>query len=98
MLEEVRAKVEDEKKAGALIGHIGDYILAELLTTEDAAAKIGAEGKSLKDCAKSVTDKARQQAKDGCAVVEDTVVYGWVKEYYGIQAAAAKHVSLLDLI
>lgn len=100
MLEEVRTKITDEKKAGALIGRLGDYILAELLTSEDAAAKIGAEGKNLKGCAKSVTDKARQQATDGCAVIENSAVYGWVREYYGIDnaPAAPKLVSLFDLI
>lgn len=40
------------------------------------------EGKSIKECCKYIMQKARKEAKNGCAAIPDDVVYGWAVHYY----------------
>lgn len=40
------------------------------------------EKKNLKDMATYIKDKAKKQAKDGVAVIEDEIVFKWAKEYF----------------
>ena len=51
---------------------------------EDAlfAATYKKEGKSIKECCKYIMQKARNEAKNGCAAIPDDVVYGWAVHYY----------------
>lgn len=43
------------------------------------------ENKTLKDCLSSIKSKAQKQARNGVAAVEDSVVYAWAEEYFGIE-------------
>ena len=36
----------------------------------------------IKDCFKYITSEAKKQAKNGCAMVEDAVVFKWARDYY----------------
>lgn len=47
--------------------------------------KAQTDGKSLKDCLSSIKNKAQKQAKNGVAAIEDSVVYAWAEEYFGIE-------------
>lgn len=40
------------------------------------------EGKSIEECCKYIMQKARKEAKNGCAAIPDDVVYGWAVHYY----------------
>ena len=40
------------------------------------------EKKSLDKCIQYITSQAKKQAKNGCAAIEDAVVYGWAVHYY----------------
>lgn len=40
------------------------------------------ETKSLDKCLQYITTQAKKQAKNGCAAIEDAVVYGWAVHYY----------------
>jgi hypothetical protein len=40
------------------------------------------ESKSLDKCLKYITSEAKKRAKNGCAAIEDAVVYGWAVHYY----------------
>ena len=40
------------------------------------------ESKSLDECLKYITSEAKKRAKNGCAAIEDAVVYGWAVHYY----------------
>lgn len=40
------------------------------------------ESKDLKGMAKYIKDKAKKQAKDGVAVIEDEIVFKWSEEYF----------------
>ena len=40
------------------------------------------EGKTLDKCVAYITSQAKKQAKNGCAAIEDAVVYGWAVHYY----------------
>lgn len=36
----------------------------------------------IKDCFKYITSQAKKQAVNSCAMVEDSVVYKWARDYY----------------
>ena len=40
------------------------------------------ENKNIKDCCSYITSQAKKQAINGCAMIEDDVVYGWAVHYY----------------
>jgi hypothetical protein len=46
------------------------------------AAKYKDPKHNLEDCMKSIKEQARKQAVNGCAMIEDVVVYGWAVHYY----------------
>lgn len=100
---------EQAEKGASLEKTIGQYIIDKCLTNDAEAAKAIADGKTLTACASSVMSKARSQSKNGCAVIEDAVVWSWVREYYGFSGsgglqstaqpqAAAKPVDILDFM
>lgn len=51
----------------------GDSLLAEALKNV---------GKTIQSCFAYVKEQARKQATAGCAMIEDSVVYGWAHHYY----------------
>lgn len=82
------AKIDEEaeKQSGTLAKQTAKYIIEELITDDVTATAILESGKTLADCASSISNKARKRAVDQVAVVEDWEVYGWIREYYGIEA------------
>lgn len=79
--------------------------LIEQIRTEEAARKIMDEKKTLEGCMKEIQSKARKQAVNGCAAVEDAMVYKWAEGYFGLDVAAFPQrqsqpleLDLLDLI
>lgn len=40
------------------------------------------ESKNLDSCIAYIKSQAKKQAKNGCAAIEDAVVYGWAVHYY----------------
>lgn len=40
------------------------------------------ENKNIQDCYSYITSQAKKQAINGCAMIEDDVVYGWAVHYY----------------
>ena len=40
------------------------------------------ESKNLDSCLAYIKSEAKKQAKNGCAAIEDAVVYGWAVHYY----------------
>jgi hypothetical protein len=46
------------------------------------AERYKSEKKSLDQCCKYIMSEAKKQAKNGCAAVEDSIVYGWAVHYY----------------
>jgi len=36
----------------------------------------------IKDCFKYIVSQAKKQAHNNCAMIEDTVVYKWARDYY----------------
>lgn len=59
---------------------ITSYIIDNYITSVENAEKV--MNKKLSDCISNIRDKARKQAKNGCAMIEDRTVWNWVKEFY----------------
>lgn len=59
---------------------ITSYIIDNYITSVENAEKV--MNKTLSDCISNIRDKARKQAKNGYAMIEDRIVWNWVKEFY----------------
>lgn len=59
---------------------ITSYIIDNYITSAENAEKV--MNKTLSDCISSVRSKAKKQAKNGYAMIEDKTVWNWVKEFY----------------
>lgn len=79
---------------------IVSHIIDTYLTSNENAEKVLDEKKSLKKCIDSIKSKAKQQAINGMAMVDDETVYGWAKEYYGfaVDCRGNKVIDLFDFI
>lgn len=72
-----------EKSHSPLAKTIAQHIIEKFLTNDENAHKALSKDKALEKCASAVNSNARKQAVSGCAVIEDSVVWRWVREYYG---------------
>ena len=59
---------------------ITSYIIDNYITSIENAEKV--MSKTLSDCISNIREKARKQAKNGYAMIEDRTVWNWVKEFY----------------
>lgn len=62
---------------------IGEHII-DCITTEAAAEAVLAEKKTLSGAMQKIQTEAGKQKNGNMAVVEDHIVYGWAKEYFGL--------------
>lgn len=69
----------DKMKDDTAVRIVG-YIIDNYITNTENAEKV--MNKALSDCISNIRDKARKQAKNGCAMIEDRTVWNWVKEFY----------------
>ena len=99
LMKKAIAKIDAEgEKGGTNQKRIAQYIIDALITDDVSAGKVTDEKKSLADCVKAVTGKARKHAENGCAMVEDETVYSWIREYYGIaEEPKTDNIISLDL-
>lgn len=99
-------KIDKEAESGSayeklITQHIIDHFV-------DVSKIDDPESKSLKDCLSSIKNKAQKQAKNRVAAIEDSIVYAWAEEYFGIEHSAEEpahteeksslDVDLFDLI
>lgn len=71
---------EADRMKDDTVVRITSYIIDNYITSAENAEKV--MNKALSDCISSVKVKARKQAKNGCAMIEDRTVWNWVKEFY----------------
>ena len=64
---------------------------------EDTALADVYDEKKLEECAKYVTDQARKLNQGSCAVVEDTVVYKWARDFYYGDTAKSKPADIKEI-
>lgn len=58
------------------------YLLKRVGEDAGFAEDVNKKEKTFALCFKYITDQARKQAKNGCAMVKDDVVYEWAEDYY----------------
>jgi len=78
-------KVKDEKRK-KLIQAEADVIInhMESVCDEEYDDLLTQDHKSFRRMWKYVTKNAREYAIEGCAMVKDTMVFGWIDEYVGL--------------
>ena len=80
-LEEMEKGIEEEKTSYIKI--IGNYLLSEARQNENLKNKIESSNrKTLKGCFEYIKAQAKKQAVNSCAVVEDSEVFHWAREYF----------------
>ncbi len=84
---------EKEEKLSAYEELIKKYL--DKQTETDAALKSVYDPAKIKDCFKFITEQARKQAVNNCAMIEDSKVYKWARDYYleELQKETEKDVS-----
>lgn len=75
---------------------IASHIIDTYLISDENAEKVLDEKKALRKCIDNIKSKARSQAVNNVAMVDDETVYGWVKDYYGF-AVDCKENKVIDL-
>ncbi|MFR5876351.1 MAG: Cas9 inhibitor AcrIIA9 family protein [Eubacterium sp.] len=91
---------EAEKHNDTIAKIIASHIIDNYLNSDENAEKVLDENHTLKKCLDKIKSKARKQASNGMAVIEDDTVYNWAKEYYGfaVGCKANKIIDLFDVI
>ena len=64
---------------------VGEHII-DNITSEAAAEKVLKKEKTLAKALAGIENHASKQKEGNCAVIEDSVVYGWAREYFGLTA------------
>ena len=59
---------------------IKNYLETQIV--EDAALREKYDPNKLSACYKYIVSQARKQADNGCAMIEDAVVYKWARDFY----------------
>ena len=74
------------------IALIGEHII-DCITSETAAERVLQEERTLERALTGIENRAKQQQFKGYAVIEDAVVYGWAREYFGLTAETPQEPS-----
>ena len=92
-------KIDDEAEKGnsTYLRIIASHIIDRYLNTEENAEKVLSDKKTLSKCLGQIKDKAKKQAEGGMAMIEDEVVFGWVKDYYGFNENATVSTKIVDI-
>ena len=61
---------------------VADALIKRCRESNALSADVLKEGKTLSGCFRYIRDNAQKQAKNGCAVIEDSVVFEWAEDYY----------------
>lgn len=91
-IEEAIKKINDEVQknhSNTNLVRIGEYII-DCITTEEKAEKVLAEKKNLAGCLQNIESKASTYRIGRTAWVDDTVVYGWAREYFDLEETERK--------
>lgn len=59
---------------------VKDYLDKQV--NDDAALRALYVPAKIKDCFKYITEEARKKAVNGCAMIEDSLVFKWARDYY----------------
>ena len=86
-------KIDKEMEKSPSYKPFAQYIIDELIVSDEAAEKILNEKKSLSACYKEIESKARSRAVGNCAFVEPETVYEWIRQYFGFYSVPGKPVS-----
>lgn len=66
---------------------VGEHII-DNITSEAEAEKVLKAEKTLEKALAGIENRASKQRTGRCAAIEDAVVYGWAREYFGLTEAA----------
>lgn len=65
--------------------HVINFLISKAEEDEDLRSMILDKDKSMSGCMNFIRNKARSKAVSGCACIEDTQVYAWAVEYFGMK-------------
>ena len=90
-IKKINTEIQKEP-SNRYIALIGEHII-DCITSEAAAEQVLQEEKTLGRALTGIENRAKQQQVKGHAVIEDVVVYGWAREYFGLTAETPQESS-----
>ena len=97
MIDEARMKLADESSKDNKITPL-EELLTDMITNDNIAAKILAEGKTLKGAMDMIRQEAKKDAKGGVGYVSDKRAVEIAEEYYGIADTARTSEHVIDIV
>ncbi|MGM9917572.1 hypothetical protein [Anaerotignum sp.] len=85
-IKKINTEIQKDPK-NRYLALVGEHIIDQI-TTEEAAEKVLKEEKTLARALTGIENRARKQITGNHAVIEDAVVYGWAREYFGLTEEA----------
>ncbi len=85
-------KINDEVQknhSNTYLVMVGEHII-DCITTEEAAEKVLEKGKSLQGCLSHIQTEAAKKKVGQVAVIQSDIVYGWAREYFGLEEVEQK--------
>ena len=79
-----------EKANEPYLKMIAKHLIERAKANEDLRSMLMDSSKTLQECYAYIKKEARAKAKNGCACIEDSVVYGWAEEYYGVKTSVKR--------
>ena len=73
---------------------IGEHII-DCITSEEAAEKVLEKGKTLQGCLSHIQTEAAKKKVGQVAVIQDSVVYGWAREYFGLEGGTEPRLEVV---
>lgn len=64
---------------------VADAIIKRCKESKALCEDVLKANKTLENCFAYIKDNAKKEAKNGCAVIEDSVVFEWAEDYYHAQ-------------
>ena len=92
-IEKIDAEAE---KAGGNAQIIAQYVIDKVMN-EQIAMNINSDDKTLDGCMSEIMKKAKERAKNTMAMVADTEVWAWVREYFGAGVEEKKPVNIVSI-
>ena len=83
---EEKAKAKKDRNTAA----IEKYLLKRAVSDPELASKMKDPSKSIEGCMNYIKNQAKTMAVNGCAMIEDNVVFGWAMHYYDEASAEPK--------
>lgn len=88
-IKKINTEIQKDPK-NRYLALVGEHIIDQI-NTEAAAEAVLHEKKNLAGAMQKIQTEAAKKKYGNCAVIEDAVVYGWARDYFGLTGEEAEN-------